>query len=189
MGLESFATLSNGMKIANPRFFCMGERELERVQRRLSKTGKGDVEWRKRVRIVQRVYERIANKRYDFVHKLSRSLVNEYGFIAFEDLNINGMVRNHCLAKSIGDAAWNMLIATTKYKAESAGTIIAMVNPANTLRICSRCGLIVEKEPKDRAHECHGCGLVIDRDENAAVNILRLGLQSIGPRAVKAHRV
>ncbi len=180
MGLTSFATLSNGDKVANPRFFRTEEKELARVQRKLSKLDKNSPERMKAIRIVRRVHERIVNKRYDFVHQLSRVLVNKYGLIAFEDLNITGMVKNHCLAKSISDASWNMLFTVTKYKAESAGTTVIMVNPANTTKMCSRCGILVDMELNDRIYECPKCGLTTDRDENAAINILRLGLQSVG---------
>ncbi len=180
MGLTTFATLSNGDKVPNPRFFRMEEKELARVQRKLSKLDKNSPERMKAVRVVRRVHERIANKRYDFVHQLSRVLVNKYRLIAFEDLNIKGMVKNHCLAKSISDASWNMLFTVTKYKAESAGTTVIMVNPANTTKMCSRCGTLVDTELNDRTYECPRCGLTTDRDENAAINILRLGLQSVG---------
>ncbi|MBN1133755.1 MAG: transposase, partial [Methanosarcinaceae archaeon] len=97
-------------------------------------------------------------------------------FIAFEDLNIKGMVKNHYLAKSISDAAWNKLITSTKYKAESAGTTVVLVNPANKSKMCSRYSLLVEKSLSDRTHECSSCALVMDRDYNAAINILRLEL-------------
>ena len=189
MGLTSFATLSNGVKVPNPKFFRSEENELARAQRRLSKLEKDSPQRVKAVRVVRRIHERITNKRYDFVHQLSRALVNEYGFIAFEDLNIKNMVKNHCLSKSISDAAWNMLFIVTKYKAESAGTTVTMVNPANTSKMCSRCGTLVEKELSDRIHECPSCGLILDRDKNAAINILRLGLQSVGIRAVEAHEL
>ncbi|HMK48176.1 MAG TPA: transposase [Methanocella sp.] len=179
MGLAGFATLSNGIKIANPGFFRKEEKELARVQRKLSKIEKGEPERRKTVKIVRKVHERISNKRHDFAHQLSRKLVSEYGFISFEDLDIRGMARDSCLAKSIGDAAWRLLITATRYKAVSAGTTVVLVNPACTSQLCSRCGQTVKKELKDRAHECPCCGLVMDRDENAAVNILRLGLQSV----------
>jgi putative transposase len=179
MGLASFAVLSNGIKIVNPRFFRGEEKELARVQRKLSPTEKGTPERLKAIRVVQHVHERIANKRYDFVHQLSRKLVDDYGFIAFEDLNIRGMVRTRCLSKSISDAAWRKLIMATMYKAESAGTTVVLVDPANTSKLCSRCGTLVEKELTDRVHKCPICGLVMDRDQNAAVNILRLGLQSV----------
>ncbi len=180
MGLTTFATLSNGDKVPNPRFFRTEEKELARVQRKLSNLKKASPERKKAIRVVRRVHERIANKRYDFVHQLSRVLVNKYGLIAFEDLNIKGMVKNHCLAKSISDASWNMLFTVTKYKAESAGTTVIMVNPANTTKMCSRCGTLVDMGLKDRTYECLSCGLTLDRDENAAINILRLGLQSVG---------
>ncbi|TQD23819.1 RNA-guided endonuclease TnpB family protein [Methanolobus vulcani] len=187
MGLSSFATLSDGTSISNPRFFRLEEKELAKAQRKLSKTTKGSLERKKAIRVVQRVHERIANKRYDFIHQLSRQLVDEYSFIAFEDLNIKNMLKNHCLAKSISDAAWNMVISATKYKAESAGSLVALVNPANTSKMCSRCGLLVEKTLADRTHKCNSCGLVLDRDHNAAINILRLGLQSVGIKSVEAH--
>ncbi len=179
VGLTSFATLSNGEKIPNPRFFRNEENELAKAQRRLSKLEKDSPKRLKALKVVRRIHERIANKRYDFVHQLSRQLVDRYGLISFEDLNIRGMLRNHCLAKSISDVAWRMLITITMYKAESAGTTVTLVNPANTSKLCSRCGSIVEKTLADRVHYCPVCGLSIDRDKNAAKNILRLGLQSV----------
>jgi putative transposase len=187
VGLSSFATLSDGTAIPNPRFFRLEEKELAKAQRKLSKVAKGSPERKKVIRVVQRIHERIANKRYDFIHQLSRQLVDDYSFIAFEDLNIKNMLKNHCLAKSVSDAAWNMLISATKYKAESAGSLVALVNPANTSKMCSRCGLLVEKTLADRTHKCNSCGLVLDRDHNAAINILRLGLQSVGIESVEAH--
>ncbi len=189
MGLSSFATLSDGTSIPNPRFFRMEEKELAKASRKLSKAAKGSQKHKKAIRVVQRVHERIANKRYDFIHQLSRLLVDDYSFIAFEDLNIKNMLKNHCLAKSISDAAWNMLISATKYKAESAGSLVVSVNPANTSKMCSRCGLLVEKTLADRTHKCNSCGLVLDRDHNAAINILRLGLQSVGIETVEAHEL
>ncbi len=129
--------------------------------------------------MVHRVHERITNKRDDFVQKLSLKLVKSYDLIAFEDLNINGMVKNHCLAKHIADAAWNKLITTTSYKAEWAGKRVELVNPSNTSQICSGCGPAVHKDLSERVHRCSFCGLTLDRDHNAALNILRLGLQSV----------
>ncbi len=189
VGLSNFLTMSDGDNVSNPRFFKAEEKELARVQRKLSKTVKGTTERKKAIKVVQRVHERISNKRYDFVHQVSKYLVSKYSFIAFEDLNIKNMVKNHCFAKSISDAAWKMLINTTKYKAESAGSKVVLVNPANTSKMCSRCGLLVEKTLADRIHKCDSCGFVIDRDHNAAINILRLGLQSVGIKSVEAHRL
>ena len=189
VGLSSFLTMSDGSCVLNPRFFRTEEKELVRVQRKLSKTEKGSSERKEAIKIVQRVHERISNKRYDFVHQLSRQLVNNYSFIALEDLNIKNMIKDHYLAKSIADAAWNKLITATKYKAESAGSMVVLVNPANTSKMCSRCGLLVEKALADRVHKCDSCGLIMDRDHNAAINILRLGLQSVGIKTVEAHRL
>ena len=89
------------------------------------------------------------------------------------------MVRNHNLAKSILDASWNKLIQYTSYKAEDAGRNVVLVNPANTSQACSRCGQTVKKDLSIRKHDCPSCGLSIDRDLNAALNIVRLGLQSL----------
>jgi len=188
VGLESFATLSNGEKTANPRFFKNEEYELTKAQRRLSLQKKGSIEWHKRLKVVQRVHERIANKRSNFIHQESRKLVNRFGVIAFEDLNVKGMQQNnnHGLAKSIADASWGMFVNATRNKAEEAGSKVVLVNPQYTSQACSRCGLIVPKDLSERIHQCE-CGLVMNRDLNAAINILRLGLQSLGLTAVEAH--
>ncbi len=180
VGLESFATLSNGMKIENPRFFRHDENALAKVQHLLSKADKGTPERAKRRKAVQHVHQRIANRRKDFAHKLSRELLNSFGMIAFENLHIKNMLQNHCLAKGISDAAWNQLIMYTTYKAENAGRVVILVDPRNTSKMCSCCGTMVEKSLSVRVHQCSVCGLVMDRDENASNNILRLGLESLG---------
>jgi len=180
VGLESFATLSTGEKIENPSFFRQDENELAKVQRKLSKAEKGTPEWAKRRKAVCHIHQRIANRRKDFAHKLSRQWVNAYGIIALERLSGKGMLQNHYLAKSISDAAWNQLSLFTQYKAENAGRECVLVDPRNTSKKCSRCGTLVEKILSVRVHDCPVCGLKIDRDENAAINILALGLESLG---------
>jgi putative transposase len=179
VGLESFATLSTGEKIANPRFFRRDENELAKTQRKLSKAEKGTPERAKRRLAVCHIHQRISNRRKDFAHKLSRQLVNEYGIVALEKLNGKGMLQNHCLAKSISDAAWNQFAQYTQYKAVNAGRECVLVDPRNTSKKCSRCGTLVEKDLSIRIHSCPTCGLKIDRDENAAINILALGLKSL----------
>jgi putative transposase len=154
VGLESFATLSNGEKVPNPRFFRQDEKELAKAQRKLSKAEKGTAERAKRRKAVQHVHQRIANRRKDFAHKLSRKWVDRFGMIAFENLRIHNMLQNHCLAKSISDAAWNQLIAYTTYKAENAGHVVVSVDPRNTSKQCSRCGTMVEKSLSVRVHTC-----------------------------------
>jgi len=179
VGLKSFMTLSNGDRVDNPRFFVQEEKALAKAQRKLSKVPNDSPERRSALKVVHRVHERIANKREDFVQKLSLSLVKSYDLIVFEDLYIKIMVKNHCLAKHIADAAWNKLVITTSYKAEWAGKRVELVNPSNTSKICSGCGQIVLKSLSERVHKCPFCGLTLDRDHNAAINILRLGLQSV----------
>ena len=180
VGISSFATMSDGSKIDNPRILKSEEPNLARAQRKLSNTPKGSVERRKRLKVVQRVHERIRNKRKDFIHKVSRNLVDTYGCIVFEDLTIKNMLKNHCLAKAISDVSWGMLVNITTSKAEEAGSEVILVDPRYTSQMCSRCGTLVKKDLSVRTHECPNCGLVMDRDENAAINILRLGLQSHG---------
>jgi putative transposase len=180
MGLNCFAKFSCGDGIDNPRFFRRDEKELAKAQRKLSKAEKGTPERAKRRKAVQHIHQRIANRRMNFAHQESRKLVNAFGLMVFEDLRIKNMLQNHHLAKSIQDAAWRQLIQYTTYKAENAGREVVLVEPRNTSQICSGCDEIVEKSLAVRVHECPFCGLVMDRDENAAINILRLGLESLG---------
>lgn len=181
IGLTSFATCSNGEKIANPRFFRKEEKALAKAQRRLSKAEKGTPERAKQRRVVAHIYKRIANKRRDFAHKLSRKLVNNFGVISFEKLDIQDMMDSNwrSMNKSISDAAWRQFVQFVAYKAEDAGRNFVQVDPRNTTKMCSRCGRLVEKDLSVRIHNCTFCGLVLDRDENAAINILRLGIQSL----------
>ena len=180
VGLEKFAALSDGQQIPNPRFFRKEEKKLAKAQSKLSTADQGTPERAKARKVVARVHERIRFKRHDFAHQLARRLVNHYGRIAIEDLTINGMVHNHCLAKSIHDAAWSQFRQVLSYKAEEAGRTLVAVNPAYTSQDCSQCGHRLRKALSMRRHDCPCCGLVLDRDENAARNILRLGLQSQG---------
>lgn len=186
VGTATFATLSDGEKVKNPRFFKRDANELAKAQRRLEKEAKGTPKRIKRKKVVARIHERIANKRTDFAHQESRRLVNTYGVICFEDLNIKQMMSKHTevfgnkLNKSIADVAWNQFVQFTTYKAESAGRRVVLVDPRNTSKMCSRCRSLVEKTLADRIHHCPTCGLVLDRDHNAAINILALGLQRMG---------
>ena len=179
VGIKKFATLSNGKQIANPIFFKKEEKELVKAQRKLSKLGKNNPKREKVRKVVARVHERIRFKRHDFAHQLARKLVNKYGLIAIEDLKINRMVMNPIFSKRIHDAAWGQFLQCLFYKAEEADRKVIAVNPAYTSQDCSRCGNRRRKPLEERWHSCKNCGLSIDRDENAAKNILRLGLQSL----------
>jgi putative transposase len=176
LGLSAFATMSDGSRIANPRFFKKEQAALAKAQRRFEKQKKGSVARRKAKKVVARVHERIRNKRIDFCHQESRKVVNKYGIICVEDLSVNRLLEERKYSKSIADAAWGMFLGFTSYKAESAGRRVVQVDPRNTSQICSNCGEIVKKSLSERIHRCT-CGYVEDRDVNAARNILQRALQ------------
>jgi putative transposase len=180
IGLKTFATLSDGTEIKNPRFFRKEEKALAKVQRKHSKRAKGTPERRKYRKVVARVHERIVWRRENFTHQESRKIVNQFGVICVEDLHVTRMTHNHCLAKSIADASWSAFFAQLSCKAEEAGRAFVKVNPAYTSQTCSRCGHR-QKMPLDvRIFACPCCAVHLDRDLNAALNIRGLGLQALG---------
>lgn len=180
VGLEKFATLSTGECVANPRCFRTDEQALARAQRRAANHASGTPERQDHTRSVRRMYERITNRRKDFAHKLSRRLVTEFGVIVCEDLSITRMIKNHCLAKSIADAAWNQRITYTQYKAEGAGSVCMQIDPRGTSQRCSAWSAVVQKDLSVCVHQCPACGLEMDRDLNAALNSVGVGLHSLG---------
>jgi len=176
VGLNSFVTLSTGEHIDNPKWFRNSEGRLAHHQKSLSRKKLGSQNRNKQRVKVAKLHERVANQRKDFHHKLSRQLVDKYDLVAYEDLNIKGMKKNHHLAKSISDAGWGQFVAFVSYKAEYAGGIAIAVNPSGTSINCSACGFPVLKSLATRVHRCPNCGLIMDRDENAARNILARAL-------------
>ena len=176
VGIKTFVVLSDGECVENPRHFKKSEQQLAKQQRRLSRKVKESQNRNKQRTKVARVHRKIRRQREDFLHKVSRNLVENYGCIVFENLNIKGMLRNHKLAKHISDCAWRKLIDYTTYKAEEAGVEVRLVNPKNTTQICSSCGEVVPKALADRIHCCPHCGLEVDRDLNAAINIRSVGI-------------
>lgn len=179
VGLKDIIATSDGDSVPAPRFFRKEEKELARTQRRLSEAPKSSRERARRRKVVAKVHERIKNKRSNFAHQQSRKLVDRYGFIAVEDLSVNRMNKNHCLAKSIADAAWTDLTQKIAYKAENAGKTFVKVAPHYTSQDCSRCGHRQIMPLSRRVYDCPSCSLSLDRDTNAALNIKRLGLQSL----------
>ncbi|WMT52284.1 MAG: transposase [Ferroplasma sp.] len=132
-----------------------------------------------RVRVAK-ISSHISNQRNDFSQKLSRKLVDNHNFIAYEDLNIANMLKDHNMAKSIADASWGELINNTMYKAERAGKYCVKVDPRNTSKQCSYCDNIIgEQTLDDREYNCKACGLTMDRDDNAAINVLHAGFRKI----------
>ena len=180
VGLKTFATLSDGTDIENPRFFRKEEKALAKVQRKHSKLAKGTPERRKHRKAVARVHERIAFHRDNFTHQVSRKIVNTYGVICVEDLSVNRMVHSHCLAKSIADASWSAFFNQLVCKAGEAGRAFVKVNPAYTSQTCSTCGHRQKMPLSERVFNCPCCHVQHDRDLNAAINIRGLGLQALG---------
>lgn len=178
VGLTTFATLSDGTEIANPRYERKAQAKVRIAQRRVSRRKKGSNGRSKAVRLLRRARTHVANQRADFHHKTARALVNQYGLIAVEDLNIKGLAGS-VLARSVNDAGWGLFINTLTSKAESAGRVVVKVNPRNTTQACSGCGCIVPKNLSQRWHNCPDCGLSVGRDLNAARNILGLGLSLV----------
>ncbi|NMC34026.1 MAG: IS200/IS605 family element transposase accessory protein TnpB, partial [Veillonellaceae bacterium] len=126
---------------------------------------------------VAKISQDVQNHRDEFLHQVSRTLVDSADLIVFENLNISGMLKNHHLAKHIQDHAWGKLIQFTQSKAAKAGKMVELVDARYTSQKCSQCGIMVPKTLADRVHHCPKCGLEMDRDVNASLNILTLGLR------------
>ena len=182
MGLLSFATLSSGEQVENPRFFKKEEKVLAKAQRKLSDQKKATKARAKARKVISRVHERISNKRHNFAHQESRKLVNKYNTICVEDLSINNMQKDNfrCINKSIGDAAWRQFLDLLVCKAAEAGKRVVKINPAYTSQDCNICGNRQKLKLSNRMYHCPCCGLSINRDVNAAINIKTLGLQRVG---------
>ncbi len=180
MGIERFATFTDGSLIENPRFFKQEEKALAKAQNRLSKAEKGSLARAKKRKIVAKVHQRIRNRRNNFCHQESRQIINQYQFICLEDLNIPKMVQGSPLAKSINDVSWNQFSQFLTYKAEEAGRKLGLVNPAYTSQTCSECKHVEPKKLSEREHLCSQCGYKANRDFNASRNILALGLDGLG---------
>lgn len=172
VGIKSFATLSTGEVIENPRHLANASDKLTKLQRRLSRKKKGSANRRKARQKVALAHLKVSRTRKDFHHKEAAKLVNRFDRIAVEDLNIKGMVKNHHLAKAISDVAWSAFFGILKSKAEKAGREFEKVDPRYTSQDCSHCGHRQKIPLAIRVYECQACQVVIDRDHNAAKNLL-----------------
>jgi putative transposase len=174
LGLTRFATLSNGEKIVPPRYLRKAEQRLKRLQRRVSRRAKGS-KGREKARLqLARQHEKVSNQRSDFLHKLSRRLVDENQVLAVEDLSVKNMLRNRHLSKSISDASWSEFQRQLRYKGEWYGCqVITLDRFYPSSKRCHTCGsLNTALRLSDRIWTCETCGMWHDRDLNAALNIL-----------------
>ena len=179
VGIKEYYTDSNGEVVKNPTFLRKGEKVLKRAQRRVSKKVKGSKNRGKARHILGKRHLKISRQRKDHAVKLARCVVQSSDLIAYEDLRIKNMVKNHCLAKSINDASWYQFRVWVEYFGKVFKRVTVAVNPQHTSQKCSNCGEIVKKTLSTRTHACK-CGCVLDRDENAAMNILHRGLSTVG---------
>ncbi|HBW56484.1 MAG TPA: transposase [Oscillatoriales bacterium UBA8482] len=179
VGLKEYYTDSNGVMVENPKFFRQGEKVLKRSQRRIARKVKGSKNRGKARQILGKHHLKISRQRKDHAVKLARCVVQSNDLIAYEDLRIKNLVKNHCLAKSINDASWYQFRVWIEYFGKVFERVTVAVNPQYTSSYCSSCSEIVQKTLSTRTHVCR-CGCVMDRDENAARNILSRGLSTVG---------
>jgi len=180
LGLKSLITTSDGTKIQHPHFLRRAEKRLKRLQRGLAKKERGSANRRKAKRLLAVQYSRVANQRRDFNHKLSAKLVGKYSLIAFEELQVENMLANHGLAKSISDAGWAQLIGYIRYKAAKLQKLGVKVQAAYSTQECCFCGVLNNITLDIRQYECRGCGKTLDRDINGARIVLKRAIAQVG---------
>jgi putative transposase len=179
VGLEYFYTDSNGHQEENPRFLRKAEQAIKYAQRRIYKKEFGKNGRRKARRRFAKKHLRVSRQRTEHAKRVARHVCRSNDLVAYEDLNVCNMVKNHCLAKSISDAGWTHFRQWIEYFASKFERQAVAVNPQYTSQKCSDCGTIVKKSLSTRTHVCQ-CGCNLNRDENAAINILNLAMQTRG---------
>ena len=182
LGLKELIVDSNGKKYKNHKYLTKSENKLAKEQRKLSHMEKGSSN-RNRQRIkVARIHRHIYNQRNDYLHKLSKKIIDENQIICIEDLKVENMEQNHKLARSIVDASWSRFVSMLTYKANWYGKTVVKV-PSNyaSSQLCSKCGYknSLTKDLRIRKWTCPECGSVHDRDINAAKNILSKGIEML----------
>ncbi|HEX9845968.1 MAG TPA: RNA-guided endonuclease TnpB family protein [Candidatus Nitrosotenuis sp.] len=175
VGIKNFAYDSDGFVTPNPLNYSKMLQPLVRAQRKISRRQKGSKNHKKATRFYQIIHERIKNKRKDFLHKLSTQYAKKYDVVFLERLQKLNMVKNHKMARNVLDSGWGIFGNMLDYK-----TIMIGVHARNTTIDCSRCGNMIPKSLAVRIHRCRVCGFVLDRDYNAAINILKKGLDIFG---------
>jgi putative transposase len=184
LGLKHFAVVSDGSKVSkfnNPKHLAKHEKNLKRKQQKLAKKLPRSNSRHRYRKVVARVYERVSNSRQDFLHKLSRKLVNENQVVVVENLHVKGMVRNHNLAKAISDAGWGTFTNFLAYKLEKkGGSFVEIDRWFPSSKLCSNCYHSIDEMPLEvREWTCSHCGTHHDRDGNAATNIRAEGIRML----------
>ncbi|MDW7731937.1 MAG: RNA-guided endonuclease TnpB family protein [Methanolobus sp.] len=181
VGIKSFAALSSGEVIENPRFLKTSLDKLKKLQKEVSRKQKGSKNRRKAVLKLAKQHQLISNQRNDFQHKVSMKIISESQAVVVEDLNVEGMVRNHCLAQSISDVGWSEFVNKLRYKAEWYGkTVLQIGRFEATSKLCNVCGYKKEDLTLDiRESECPDCKTLHDRDINASLNIKQIALNNL----------
>ncbi|MEA5509925.1 transposase [Crocosphaera sp. UHCC 0190] len=179
VGLKEFYTDSQGKNEPNPRFYRQGEKRLKFYQRHVSRKNKGSTNRKKAINKLGRKHLKISRQREEHAKRLARCVIQSNDLVAYEDLRIKNLVKNHCLAKSINDAGWYQFRKWLEYFGGKMGRITIAVNPAYTSQNCSNCNAVVKKSLSTRTHICT-CGCQLDRDYNAAKNILNRALGTAG---------
>lgn len=178
-GIKTFAVLSDGTEIENPKYLKKALGRLKVLQRRASRKVKGSANRRRAVLHLALQHEHIANQRKDFLHKTTSGIVNRFDTVVCEDLNIRGMVRNHCLAQSISDLGLGDFYRMLQYKlADNGKNYLEIGRFEPSSRMCT-CGKVNARLTlSDRVWTCEACGAIHNRDHLAAQNILKFGLQN-----------
>ncbi len=172
MGLKAFLTTSEGETVAPPHYLRQAEKQVKRLHRQLSRKQKKGKNRRKAQKKLEKAYLKVQRQREDFARKTANALITSSDMIAYENLQIRNMVKNHSLAKSIHDASWGRFLMWLLYYGVIHNIPIVKVAPQFTSQDCSACGARVKKSLSVRTHVCPSCRLVMDRDHNAAINIL-----------------
>ncbi|MGB3402508.1 MAG: transposase [Microcoleaceae cyanobacterium] len=179
VGLKEFYTDSKGNTEPNPRFYRQGEKRLKFYQKRVSRKVKGSSNYRAAINKLGRTHLNISRQREEHAKRLARCVIKSNDLVAYEDLRVKNLVKNHCLAQSISDAGWYQFRKWLEYFGQKFGKVTVAVNPAYTSQNCSSCGETVKKSLSTRTHVCF-CGCKLDRDHNAAINILERALSTTG---------
>ena len=188
VGIESFYTDSNGHHEPNPKFLRKAEKSIKYSQRRIYKKVKGSNCRKKARKLYAKKHLKVSRQRNEHANKIARNVCRSKDLVAYEDLRVSNMVKNHCLAKSISDASWYLFRQWIEYFAVKFDKVAIAVTPHYTSQKCSSCGVIVKKSLSTRTHKCN-CGCELHRDTNAAVNILNLAKNRGGHPRINATGV